>query len=198
MSVRACCLRIPAATRRHGVPTSFQRSFFSIPGISADTQTLTATRNLPYSREALFGLIADVDSYSAFVPYCSQSRVTRWSNADSNGRRWPTVADLHVGWGGFNEKFTSRLRCIPGNSVEAVSGDSSNSASSVFKTLTTRWSLHSHNDASTRVDLSIRYQFVNPLYAAVSAAVSDQIANMMIEAFEKQAREKLGQHDKLV
>ncbi|CAG9943168.1 unnamed protein product, partial [Clonostachys rosea f. rosea IK726] len=86
------------------------------------TQTLTATRILPYSRDPLYSLIADVDDYSSFVPYCSRSRVTHW----------------------------------------------------------------------TEVHLSIKYQFVNPLYAAVSAAVSDKVAGMMIEAFEKQARQKLG------
>ncbi|VUC34926.1 unnamed protein product, partial [Clonostachys rosea] len=50
----------------------------------------------------------------------------------------------------------------------------------------------SSNAPRTEVHLSIKYQFVNPLYAAVSAAVSDKVAGMMIEAFEKQARQKLG------
>lgn len=175
-----------------------QRPFFSLPGALNDTQTLTASRTLPYTPEALYELIADVDSYHQFVPFCSLSKVTQWSSEDSAGRRWPTQADLHVGWGGFNEAFTSRLRCVPQISVEAVSGDPSGKggpdASSVFKSLITRWSLQPQKGTtspSTVVDLSIRYQFVNPLYAAVSATVSDKIAGLMVEAFEKQAKARL-------
>lgn len=85
---------------------------------------------------------------------------------------------------------------MPGTSVEAVSGDASQDASAVFKTLVTKWSLQAQNDTSTQVDLNIRYQFANPLYAAVSAAVSDKIAGLMIEAFEKQALQRLGSKQK--
>lgn len=189
-----------------------RRAFFSLPTRSDNSnthQTLTATRTLPYQSDALYELIADVDSYAQFVPYCSHSRVTRWTDPDTNGRKWPTLADLHVGWGGFNEEFTSRLRCVPGVSVEAVSGGSgagSGDASAVFKSLVTRWSLRSLSSSSltssttssqasspsTEVHLAIKYQFTNPLYAAVSAAVSDKVAGLMIEAFEKQAFKRLG------
>ncbi|KAG6018540.1 hypothetical protein E4U41_003791, partial [Claviceps citrina] len=149
----------------------------------------------------LYRLIADVDAYSSFVPYCSHSRVTQWSQPDEHGRAWPTLADLHVGWGGFNEVFTSRLRCVPDVSVEAVSGDPASveakAASAVFKSLVTRWHLRplatsASAPPSTEVHLTIKYQFANPLYAAVSAAVSDKVAGLMVEAFEKRALEQLG------
>ncbi|KAM5342711.1 hypothetical protein ACJ41O_013677 [Fusarium nematophilum] len=187
----ALTLRPTAASRR---------SFISFP--SSEPQRLTANRTLPYPSEPLYDLIADVDSYSSFVPYCSRSHVTRWSAPDSaTGRRWPTLADLHVGWGGFDEVFTSRLRCVPGRSVEAISGEtapggSGPDASAVFRSLVTRWSVKPVAGVPmprTEVHLAIDFQFTNPLYGAVSAAVSDKVAGMMIEAFEKRAREKLGQ-----
>ncbi|KAF4986956.1 hypothetical protein FGRMN_10601 [Fusarium graminum] len=181
-----------------------RRSFISFP--SSEPQRLTANRTLPYPAEPLYDLIADVDSYSSFVPYCSRSRVTRWSDPDpATGRRYPTLADLHVGWGGFDEIFTSRLRCIPGESVEAVSGETvpggrGPDASAVFRSLVTRWSMRSmggSHSPRTEVHLAINFQFTNPLYGAVSAAVSDKVAGMMIEAFEKRAFEKLGSQRKL-
>lgn len=203
MSLRTSIPRLPlrglapAAAAPLALPS--RRAFFSFPG-GSDTQHLTAARTLPYARDPLYELIADVDSYHRFVPYCSLSRVTHWAPPDPNGRRWPARADLHVGWGGFSEAFSSSLRCVPGVSVEAVSGNPSaaaaDAASAVFKSLVTRWSLEpvAHGPAaapSTEVRLSIEYQFVNPLYAAVSAAVSDKVAGLMIEAFEKRAREQL-------
>ncbi|KAJ6787567.1 hypothetical protein PWT90_00650 [Aphanocladium album] len=203
MSIRTATRRLPHLHRSSAASVANgRRSFFTLPGGGSNSQTLTASRTLPYGRDELYRLVADVDSYAQFVPYCSRSRVTQWSAPDEAGRRWPTRADLHVGWGGLNEEFTSRLRCVPGVSVEAVSGDpagassSASDASAVFKSLVTRWSLRPLTaqpaGASTEVNLSIKYQFTNPLYAAVSAAVSDKVAALMIEAFEKRAREQLG------
>ncbi|TQV99097.1 hypothetical protein V2A60_004590 [Cordyceps javanica] len=196
MSIRTATRCLPQL--RRSAPTACGRLFFTLP--NGNSQTLTATRTLPYDRDDLYRLVADVDSYSQFVPYCARSRVTQWSVPDHEGRRWPTLADLHVGWGGLNEEFTSRLRCVPGVSVEAVSGDpagtsSSLGASTVFKSLVTRWSLRpltAQPSPATEVNLSIKYEFTNPLYAAVSAAVSDKVASLMIEAFEMRAKEQLG------
>ena len=179
------------------------RTFLDFP--SPPEQVLTATRTLPYTRTRLYDLIADVDSYARFVPYCTSSRVTRWSAPDpDSGRRWPAQADLRVGFGGLEETFTSRLRCVPGSVVEAVSGapvavDGSSSpgdsgSGSVFKSLVTKWAFEpsGRHDTGTEVRLSIRFRFQNPLYAAMSAAVSDKVAATMIEAFEKEAARVLG------
>ena len=178
-----------------------KRNFFSLPGqLGSETQNVSATRRLPYSQSALFDLIADVNSYSRFLPYCTASRVTKWAKPDEDGRRWPILADLHVGWGGLSETFTSQVRCVPEVSVEALCGDATSQAtagsSTVFKTLVARWHLkplpETQYSASTEVNVTIKYQFANPLYAAVSGAISDKVAAMMIEAFEKRAIEQLG------
>lgn len=191
MSLRTASRLLPPPSRL------LRRSFFSLPSADATTQHLTASRTLPHPLPPLYALIADVDSYASFVPYCSHSHVTHWSPPDPSNNRWPTRADLHVGWGGFNEAFTSRLRCVPGESVEAISGGDNEAASAVFHSLVTQWSVREARGSTaerpaTEVHLAIKYQFANPLYAAVSAAVSDKVAGMMIEAFEKRARERLG------
>ncbi|CAL3968411.1 unnamed protein product [Diplocarpon coronariae] len=110
----------PASTL-HSIRPIARRNFIAIPGTEA--QRLTATRILPHNSTSLYGLIADVDSYSSFLPYCQGSRVTAWSEPDKDGRRWPSEADLRVGWGGYEETFTSRLLCLPGSTVEALGGE---------------------------------------------------------------------------
>jgi coenzyme Q-binding protein COQ10 len=145
----------PALRSLH--PPCSRRNFISIPGLEA--QSLTATRILPYKSSSLYTLIADVDSYSTFVPYCLESKVTKWSAPDKDGKRWPSEADLKVGWGGYEESFTSRLFCVPGSIVEALGGeakttlakedikhheDSFNAeahSNSIFQSLNTRWSI---------------------------------------------------------
>ncbi|KAH8670414.1 dehydrase and lipid transport-domain-containing protein [Tricladium varicosporioides] len=130
------------------------RSFLTSPA-----QSLSATRILPYKSSSLYTIIADVDSYSSFLPYCQESKVTKWSAPDKNGKRWPSEADLKVGWGGIQETFTSRLLCVPGSVVEALGGEATTTlakedvehhsetinnpagANSIFQSINTRWTV---------------------------------------------------------
>lgn len=142
-------------------PPSFQtcsrRAFINLPG--SEAQNLSATRILPYKSSSVYTLIADVDSYSTFLPYCVDSKVTKWSSPDENGNKWPSEADLKVGWGGYEETFTSRLLCVPGSVVEALGGEAVTTlsrndlghhastldapavANNIFKSITTRWTV---------------------------------------------------------
>ncbi|CAI4210459.1 unnamed protein product [Parascedosporium putredinis] len=172
--------------------SSSRRAFITLPGTSPAPQVLTASRLLPYPTGPLYDIISDVDSYASFVPFCSSSAS-------------PT-ATLRVGWGGFQDSFTSRLDCVPGSVVEAVSGSAarliadpgrrlSTGNSAVLKSLSTRWTLEPRTVAGAEgaeVNLTIRFEFANPLYAAVSSAVSETVAAKMIEAFESHARKILG------
>lgn len=85
-------------------------------------------------------------------------------------------------------------------------------ANSLFKSLTTRWTLRSFpfkplppsgkppqegsaslpSRARTEVDLTIEVQFANPVYAALSQAAAPKVAGILVEAFEKRAKEILG------
>jgi len=153
MSTKALLRTVrPTAIRSFKAP---QRTFITLPGV--ESQSLTATRILPYKPSSLYTIIADVDSYSSFLPYCLDSKVTKWSAPDANGNRWPAEGDLKIGWGGFEETFTSRLFCVPGSIVEALGGeavtdlpksdlahhaatfDAPAVANNIFKSIRTRW-----------------------------------------------------------
>lgn len=249
MSIRTPARLLPACLNRVAT-TNTKRTFFSSP----PPQTLTAERTLPYPASRVYDLIADVDSYTQFLPYCKVARVTAWtepkpystsssstttktpdlSSTTASGsldphseqamRRWPRQADLTAGWGGFEETYTSRLFCIPGRYVEAIGGDArtelptsllrehglsdpgplpDNGAHNggVFKSLVTRWTvapddararrdMYQHEWTTVRLDIS--FAFANPLYAAVSSAVADKVAPVMIDAFDARARSILG------
>lgn len=133
-----------------------QRSFITLPG--TETTSLSETRILPYKYSSVYALIADVDSYSSFLPYCQESKVIEWSAKDKDGKTWPAKADLTVGWGSYEEKFTSRLFCIPNSVVEALGGDAqttlsrddldhysstfvTSTAVNIFKSLSTKWTV---------------------------------------------------------
>ena len=104
-----------------------RRSFVTLPpnpfSPLTESQTLTASRTLPYAASDIYSIIADVGQYSSFLPFCKSSSVTRWSAPDSStGKRWPDEAKLVIGWQHIEEEFYSRIYCVPGQIVEAVGG----------------------------------------------------------------------------
>lgn len=170
---------------------------------------INVTRTLPYARARLYDLIVDVDSYAQFLPYCQRSRVTAWSQPDSSDprhRRWPVEGELTVGFGPITQSYTSRIVCVPGRSVEALSGkDESVSrkdeGGNPFQTLVTKWTVEDAptpragaGDAEwwTRVDLDLHMRLEDPLVQVVMSQVADESATKMIDAFERRARELFG------
>ena len=150
---------------KHASPVQRRRLWLpSFPGAASPPHAISTRRTLPYSPSQVYQLIADIDSYSGFVPFCSTSKVTHWTRPDASGKRWPARADLTVGWGPFTENYTSRVYCIPGSVVEAVSGAARTSlpavelekhgrdstaddgaagvAGGIFDSLVTRWTVH--------------------------------------------------------
>ncbi|ESZ93664.1 hypothetical protein SBOR_5969 [Sclerotinia borealis F-4128] len=193
-------LRPTTALRSFG-PSS-QRTFMNLPG--TEPQTLTEKRILPYSSASLYSLIADVDNYSTFVPYCSSSRVTKWSAPDSNGKKWPAEANLTVGWAGVEETFTSKLLCVPGSIVEALGGDAVTSipesklphhsatfhspaaANGIFQSLNTRWTLNPfHYQPPTGQPQTDKTELEAREQTEVLLSIEFQFANPLYTALSK-------------
>ncbi|KAF2663125.1 hypothetical protein BT63DRAFT_130313 [Microthyrium microscopicum] len=213
---------LPTTTPRSLCSPNFRqrRNFLPAPPfISAPPiQRLSASRTLPYPSLPIYTIIADVPSYSSFLPYCLASAVTHWSDKDMElHRRWPEEAELEIGWGSVREIFTSRIYCVPGRIIEAVAGDAStsveaqeakhhthvtsnnaskgNAGGDILTHLLTRWEVSpiitELGHESTKVALDIEFQFANPLYAAMSQVAAGAVAEKMIQAFETRIRDEI-------
>ncbi|KAI9809731.1 MAG: hypothetical protein M1825_000164 [Sarcosagium campestre] len=105
---------------------------------------------------------------------------------------------------------SDQLAHYHGEADDEARMDQGGKQESIFKYLLTRWTVRPFlykpppTDAPpqdgnamqppqerTDVNLVIQYQFVNPVYGAMSKAVAPQLAGTMIEAFEKRASEVL-------
>ncbi|KAL9117782.1 MAG: hypothetical protein Q9187_005675 [Circinaria calcarea] len=151
------CIHTSQTPQRRQPPLS--RSFVTNP-LSPTLQTLHAARTLPYPASSLYTLIADIASYPSFLPYCTSSTITAWSNASFSGRKYPAEAELRVGWSGYDEAFKSKVFCVPETVVEAVAGQARTTipdsdlhhyrkgareetvpGNELFESLLTRWTL---------------------------------------------------------
>ena len=127
---RSCGLRTPSGRpllfhARAGVPQRAHRQFFA-PTLHA----LQRKQCVPYSTEQVYAVVADVERYAEFLPFCSASRIC--------ARHGPGSFDatLALGFLAFSETYTSRVTLEPPWGVTAVATDTN-----LFSHLSTRWRL---------------------------------------------------------
>ena len=155
------------------------------------------------SRNALCDVVADVDKYSEFLPFCAGARRTpedTWgaerANAAANAGHEYFEADLEIGFKVFNEKYTSAVTCERPNKVTARSV-----SSGLFRSMTTTWKFTPLEgddlDDDTGlpasdgvvVDFEIDFEVKEPMHAAAVSVVFDDVARSQIQAFEKRCRQ---------
>jgi len=183
------------------------RTFFGVPNLSSlspfpgstsgDTkQTYNTQKVLPYNRQQLYELVADVGSYNKFVPFCTRSKVLS-RREPLNDLNIPDGfnmdAELTVGFLSFTESYMSKVTCSPYDSVKAVAS----SSTPLFKTLETTWKFEPVGDASggkgsTLVKYDIAFAFANPIHAVVSAKFFGQVSGLMMRAFEDRCEQVYG------
>lgn len=145
---------------------------------------LSAERVLPYAPADLCRLVGDVRAYPHFIPWLMDLRVVKEEPRPEGG--WEGVAEATVGWKAIRERFATSVRCEPAKGevdVALVSGP--------FHALDNSWRFEPHENGA-RVRFSISYQFKNPVLQAIVAANKDRVAGRVMNAFEKEARRRLG------
>ena len=128
----------------------------------------------------MFDLVADVERYPDFLPFCESLTVKRRSGPDEAGLA-TIVADMRVGYKAINERFATRVTLDrPGLRilVEHLDGP--------FTHLENRWAFRPHPRGSV-VEFWIDYEFRSRLLAAVAGAVFDRIFRSFAGAFEARA-----------
>ncbi len=132
-----------------------------------------------YSPEEMFRIVAEIEHYPKFLPWCEHARVV-----DSNGLDiW---VEIGIAFSGLHHNFTTRNQEIAGRklTVELVHGP--------FSRLDGEWTFVSLGDGTQRgckVDLSLNYSFNNlALEKLVSPAV-EKIAASMVDAFVRRAEQ---------
>ncbi len=132
------------------------------------------TRQLPWTPEQMFDLVADVGRYPEFLPWVAAVRVRSDSASEM-------VADLAVGFRALRETFTSRVRKErPGSiQVEYVDGP--------LKHLKNEWRFRPDGQGGTLIDFAVDFQFRSRLFDALAGQFFDRAFRKMVSAFEARA-----------
>jgi coenzyme Q-binding protein COQ10 len=137
------------------------------------------TRDLPYTPEQMFDLVADVGRYGDFLPWVSAIRV----RSDSETQM---VADMIVGFKGLRETFTSKVdKQRPERiHVEYVDGP--------LKYLHNDWQFRPDGEGGCLVDFTVDFAFKNRVFEMLAGQVFDRALRKMIGAFETRAADLYG------
>lgn len=134
---------------------------------------------VPFSAQAMFDLVADVDDYVNFLPWCSDSHLD--SKDDER-----ICGTIEVSRAGIKQAFSTCNRLFPPSKMEIELKDGP------FSQLSGAWEFQPLRDDACKVVLILDFSFSGKLINAAFGKVFHQIANNMVEAFCKRAKEVYG------
>jgi coenzyme Q-binding protein COQ10 len=141
--------------------------------------THSERRHLPYSQKQLYDLVADVNRYPEFLPWCVAARVRNQTGDE-------LVADLVIGFKMVREKFTSRVTLMAPDRIDVVYTEGP------FKYLNNHWIFEVAEDGGTVIDFFVDFEFRSKMLQALIGALFNEAVGMMVAAFEKRARQLYG------
>ena len=136
-------------------------------------------RYLPYSQKELFELVAAVERYPEFLPWCVGARIK--SRKDNE-----LLADLVIGFKMIRERFTSLVKLDrPGLRIDVTYTEGP------FRYLDSKWTF-SPEGQGTRVRFDIDFKISNPMIAAVAEPAFASKQREIVDAFMDEAERRFG------
>jgi coenzyme Q-binding protein COQ10 len=136
-------------------------------------------RHLPYSPEQLYDLVAGVERYPEFLPWCKAARITR-----REGNVF--YADLVVAFKVFRERFQSKVTLHPKTQidVEYIEGP--------FRYLNNHWRFEEAPDGHCTVDFYVDFEFRSRILQNLIGLLFNEAVSRMVAAFEARAHALYG------
>jgi coenzyme Q-binding protein COQ10 len=128
----------------------------------------------------MFDLVADVERYPEFVPFCRVLKVRR-RIPEPEGVE-VVVADMTIAYKFVHETFTSRVTLDRPNLqilVEYLEGP--------FSRLENRWTFHATGERTCEVEFFISYEFKSRTLGLLLGSMFDIVFRRMATAFERRA-----------
>ncbi|UCC55713.1 MAG: type II toxin-antitoxin system RatA family toxin [Gammaproteobacteria bacterium] len=142
--------------------------------------TVDRSALLPYTTEEMYRLVSDIESYPGFLPWCNDALILSQDDDE-------LYASIEFSVGGMIRSFTTRNRLQVNKMIEMRLVDGP------FSRLQGCWQFEPLGDAGSKISLFLEYDFSNRMLGMVVGPAFNQIANTLVDAFQKRAVEVYGE-----
>jgi coenzyme Q-binding protein COQ10 len=135
-------------------------------------------KRLPYTPAEMFDLVADIEKYPEFLPWCVGTRIRSREGS-------LVVADMIIGYKMFRESFTSRVTLSKPDRIDVEYSDGP------FRYLHNHW-IFEPDGKGTCIDFFVDFEFKSRILQAMIGVVSGEAVRIMVNAFERRAETVYG------
>ncbi|MBI1208612.1 MAG: type II toxin-antitoxin system RatA family toxin [Azospirillum sp.] len=130
-------------------------------------------RFVPYTPEQMFRLVAEIEKYPEFLPWCIGARIRRRTGNVIH-------ADLMIGFKMVREQFTSRVTVSPYHRVDVTYSDGP------FHHLDNHW-IFRPAEGGCVIDFYVDFEFKSKMLQKIIAVLFSEAVKRMVAAFEARA-----------
>lgn len=134
---------------------------------------------MPFSSAQMYDLVNDPESYPEFLPWCESAIIDLLTEEKM-------CATLTVARAGIRQKFSTCNRLAPHDTIELHLEDGP------FRHLHGIWNFVPLREDASKVSLRMEFEFSGRLINMAFGAVFSHIADNLVDAFCKRAREVYG------
>jgi coenzyme Q-binding protein COQ10 len=151
--------------------------------------TYTQKRFLPYTPDQLFALVAAVDRYPEFLPWCRAARIRSSEKLKGIGDKAVIMADLVIGFRMIRERYTSSVMLQPPNRIDVTC------VKGPFRHLDSHWIFEpvaasaEYPRGGTMLTFRIKFELRSMLLNSLMGVLFNDAARDMLAAFEGRAKQ---------
>ena len=138
-----------------------------------------------FTAKQMYELVADIDNYREFLPWCNDSRIIEVTNIDNEKKT--LIADLEIGYKDL--VYTYRSNVLLNNQELTIKVDFIHGP---FKNLDNSWIFKKIDDQSCEIEFFIDFELNVGVLNLLISKFFDKAFKKMVNSFENRANQIYG------
>ena len=134
----------------------------------------------PYSAQALFDMVADIERYPEFLPWCRAARILSRKEGEC-------MAELVISFKHMTESYTSRVLLSRPASADAPGNIDVTMVEGPFEHLVNRWTFTPTAGGGTQIAFFLDFKFRSRMLEMLLGGLFSKATHKMAQAFKERA-----------